>query len=214
MHHKGCNTNYYPNYYVRARSQVRTYYSGIPDAIQVAEHKYIDRQVLELFNSLTLFAWTSATNAAHVYHHSLSQLSEPRQSLAQYQLRTEHVWDGFVILSLLKDSMSRKFVSEPRSSASPNESCQIGNGRLWGMGMGNGNLGCTDFLCSPGPSPHFQRRSCPVLGPQSSKNFLEDRDRTGPCNTNFNSAKSVPISMLRTRSGSRPGRPRRNLKAT
>lgn len=112
MHHKGCNTNYYPNYYVRARSQVRTYYSGIPDAIQVAEHKYIDRQVLELFNSLTLFAWTSATNAAHVYHHSLSQLSEPRQSLAQYQLRTEHVWDGFVILSLLKDSMSRKFVLE------------------------------------------------------------------------------------------------------
>ncbi|KAI1782053.1 hypothetical protein LXA43DRAFT_1151824 [Ganoderma leucocontextum] len=93
-------------------SEVRTYYAGIPDAIQVAEHTYIERRVLELFNSLTLFAWTSATNAAHIYHHSLSRLPDSRRHIAAYQLRTEQVWDGYVALALLKDAAAREYVLE------------------------------------------------------------------------------------------------------
>ncbi|KAI0358771.1 hypothetical protein OH77DRAFT_1449458 [Trametes cingulata] len=105
-----CHSNYHHNFVVRRN--VRTYYAGLPDTIQVSEHHFVERRVLDLFTSLSLFSWTSATNAAHIYHHSLSQLDEPLRSAARYHLRTEQVWDGFVVLALLKDARDRHYVLE------------------------------------------------------------------------------------------------------
>lgn len=83
------------------------YYSGIPNAIQVAEHTFVDLRVLNLFNAQCVFAWTSATNASHIYHEALSGLTLDDRSTARFHLRTEHVWDGFVIVALLKDAGER-----------------------------------------------------------------------------------------------------------
>ena len=103
-----CNTNYHHEYAVHAGE--RYYYQGLPDAVQVAEHTFIEHRVLQHFLTLTLLSWTSATNAAHIYHQSLAQLSPEQQGNPSYQLRTEHVWNGFVINALLKDAARRQYV--------------------------------------------------------------------------------------------------------
>ncbi|KAI0372138.1 hypothetical protein BV20DRAFT_1050911 [Pilatotrama ljubarskyi] len=107
---RSCHSNFHHNYVVRKGK--RTYYTGIPDVIQVSEHKFVERRVLELFSALSLFSWTSATNAASIYHHALSQLDVARHDNPHYRLRTEHIWDGFVIHALLKDARDRDYVLE------------------------------------------------------------------------------------------------------
>lgn len=55
----GCNTTYRPNYYVQQASlpgAVRHYYGGIPAAIEVAEHAYIDRDLMKLIRAQMTFA--------------------------------------------------------------------------------------------------------------------------------------------------------------
>lgn len=98
----GCRTVYYPNYVVHG--DVRQYYAGIPEFIQVSGHKYIARDVLEHFTTLSVLSWTSATNAAHIYHESMSQLVGDARTDPQYRLRPAHTWDGFVLLALLRDT--------------------------------------------------------------------------------------------------------------
>lgn len=103
----GCQTTYHPNYAIH--KDERAYFPGIPEHIQVAEHVYVETRVLKLFTALALLSWTSSTNAAHVYHLALSQLDSNRDSVALFQLRPEHLWDGFVILALLKDASERNY---------------------------------------------------------------------------------------------------------
>ncbi|KAF7331311.1 hypothetical protein MKEN_00008300 [Mycena kentingensis (nom. inval.)] len=103
---EGCKTRYYPNYSVS--NGTRTYYPGLPCAIQVGGHQYVERDVLNLFINLMLISWTSATNGARIYDAALSKPEEiprdqPRWANVSFKLRTEHVWDGFAILSLLED---------------------------------------------------------------------------------------------------------------
>ncbi|KAJ7715127.1 hypothetical protein B0H16DRAFT_1435194 [Mycena metata] len=105
----GCRARYYPNYVVREGT--RTYYEETPDAIQVAEHQYVERAVLSLFTNLMLISWTSATNGARVYNDSLSQPDKipdhPDWMDTTFKLRPENVWDGFILLSLLEDHEAR-----------------------------------------------------------------------------------------------------------
>jgi hypothetical protein len=62
-----------------------------------------------------LISWTSATNAARVYDTCLSKPENrpvhkdwpPERS---FKMRPEHVWDGFLLLSLLEDYDERKQV--------------------------------------------------------------------------------------------------------
>ncbi|KAJ6525243.1 hypothetical protein DFH09DRAFT_936833 [Mycena vulgaris] len=104
-----CHARYYPNYVVR--DGVRIYYDQIPDAIQVGEHQYVERAVLNLFINLMLISWTSTTNSARVYDSSLSQPENfpehPDWMGTSFKLRPEHVWDGFIILTLLEDYAGR-----------------------------------------------------------------------------------------------------------
>jgi hypothetical protein len=106
---EGCKARYYPNYVVR--DGVRNYYDNIPDAIQVGEHQYVERSVLNLFIHLMLISWTSATNGARIYDASLSRPEDfpdhPDWMDTSLKLRHEHVWDGFTILSLLEDHEAR-----------------------------------------------------------------------------------------------------------
>ncbi|KAI0669972.1 hypothetical protein C8Q78DRAFT_976510 [Trametes maxima] len=103
-----CQTNYHHDYSVHRG--VRSYYEGLPSAVQVAEHIYVERDVLEFFLTLTVLSWTSATNAAQIYHEAFSRLEPGDRDNPRYRLRTEHVWDGFIINSLLKDACDRHYV--------------------------------------------------------------------------------------------------------
>lgn len=105
-----CGSNYHPNYVVR--DDVRQYYAGVPAFIQVSGHKYIEQAVLAHFTTLSVLSWTSSTNAAHIYHESLSKLTDDQKENPKLRLRTEHTSDGFDILALLRDARDHGTVLE------------------------------------------------------------------------------------------------------
>lgn len=105
---KGCNVNYHRNFYVHQGR--RTYYgTGIPDIIQVGEHQFVERKVIELWITLMVVSWTSATNCARFYNMALSDNHKPPPGWKfEFALESDHVWNGFMILSLLEDLSPRK----------------------------------------------------------------------------------------------------------
>ena len=49
-----CNTNYHHNFSVK--DGLHTYYDGIPGTIQVGEHQFVERRVIELWISMMLLS--------------------------------------------------------------------------------------------------------------------------------------------------------------
>ncbi|KAG2038582.1 hypothetical protein BDR03DRAFT_861708 [Suillus americanus] len=67
---EACKTDYFHNYSM-TKPRDCTYYTTVPANIQVAEHMYIERQVIELFITSMEVSWTSATNCARLYNIAL-----------------------------------------------------------------------------------------------------------------------------------------------
>jgi len=53
--HIDCKTNYHNNFSVC--NGIRTYYPGVPDLIQVGEHQFVEKQLVNLWVDLMLTAW-------------------------------------------------------------------------------------------------------------------------------------------------------------
>ncbi|KAG1810711.1 hypothetical protein EV424DRAFT_1542829 [Suillus variegatus] len=97
-----CGIDYHHNYSVFKGE--RTYYEHQPDSVQAADHVFIEKSVIELFRTAMDFSWTSATNCAKLYNLCLSHGKQtPADFKVKFELSVEHVWDGYVITSLLKD---------------------------------------------------------------------------------------------------------------
>ncbi|KAF8967557.1 hypothetical protein BDZ97DRAFT_1980385 [Flammula alnicola] len=96
-----CKTTFHNNYSVYNR--IRTYYPGVPDAIEVGKHQFVARDVLNMFLNLMLISWTSATNCAEVYNRSLSKSeNQPKEWSFSFDLRSEHIWNGISHLAILE----------------------------------------------------------------------------------------------------------------
>ncbi|KAG1850679.1 hypothetical protein F4604DRAFT_1661024 [Suillus subluteus] len=104
-----CHTNYHNNYSVK--DGIRTYYGGMPAYIQVAEHQFVQRELIMHWTDLMQIA-VSATNCAHLYN-----IAQPRcdvhdnDDVIPWQfnssLTTAKVWDSFTLLALLDDHDQR-----------------------------------------------------------------------------------------------------------
>jgi CxC5 like cysteine cluster associated with KDZ transposases len=87
----------------------RTYYDNIPDILQVGEHQFVERRVIHLWRTDMNLAWKSATNCARSYHTALLNHKEPPINWKfGFTLKTDHVYDGFVLLALLEDHRARQ----------------------------------------------------------------------------------------------------------
>lgn len=108
-----CKINYHHNFYVQ--SGIRNYYSGIPDILQVAEHQFVERKLVNLWITLMVVSWTSATNCARFYNVALrGDHRAPPDWQFGSTLNSEHVYNGFIILSLLEDrSLRQESLSMP-----------------------------------------------------------------------------------------------------
>ncbi|GJE99712.1 hypothetical protein PsYK624_159830 [Phanerochaete sordida] len=101
-----CNTNYHHNYSVKA--QYRTYYDGPSqlNILQVGEHQFVERRLINMWISLMVNQWTSATGCAVVYNQVLAKHPNAVPFPSQWQvaplLRPEQVWDSFTLVSLLE----------------------------------------------------------------------------------------------------------------
>ncbi|KAJ7226864.1 hypothetical protein GGX14DRAFT_627313 [Mycena pura] len=98
-----CRTNYHNNFSVHAG--MRTYYPGVPDLIQVGEHQFAELKLVNMWISSMLLGWFSATNCAKLYDLALSDRAKLETGGWQFGLKLtpNHIWDGFVIKSLLDD---------------------------------------------------------------------------------------------------------------
>ncbi|EPQ54160.1 hypothetical protein GLOTRDRAFT_44279 [Gloeophyllum trabeum ATCC 11539] len=116
-----CNTRYYPNFYVHDKATTRTYYRGIPDVIQSAQHAFFSRDLCELFATLNVVSWTSATNCARIHNLMLSPMSYsllmPEDWPVKLPLDVDKVWDAFFLYSLLLDHDERHTCLELRHDA-------------------------------------------------------------------------------------------------
>ncbi|KIK35164.1 hypothetical protein CY34DRAFT_96614, partial [Suillus luteus UH-Slu-Lm8-n1] len=108
-----CNTNYQASYSVNGA--VQTYYRGMPQYIQVANHQFIELQLamhwMDLMQIAYVFSLTShTTNCANLY-----AIAQTRYDLGDSDdhwqfgntLMTEQVWDCFTLLALLDDHQQR-----------------------------------------------------------------------------------------------------------
>ncbi|KAF9044902.1 hypothetical protein BJ165DRAFT_1347250 [Panaeolus papilionaceus] len=96
-----CKTTYHNNYSVKHR--IRTYYGGVPDAIEVGKHQFIAKNVANMFISLMLISWTSATNNAEVYNTTISKPeNQPEEWGFTFDLRSEHIWNAIAYLAILE----------------------------------------------------------------------------------------------------------------
>jgi hypothetical protein len=50
-----CQTNYHHNFQVQ--DGIRTYYNGIPVNIQIGEHQFAEKRLIQLWISLMLVSW-------------------------------------------------------------------------------------------------------------------------------------------------------------
>ncbi|KIO26173.1 hypothetical protein M407DRAFT_74824 [Tulasnella calospora MUT 4182] len=110
---RNCHTVYYHNY--STHKGQRRYYGGIPEYIQVANHVFLERDLIERFALSMTLAWTSTRNCAAMYNASPEmQDSEYRNWPFKFLLRREHVSDGFMLLSLLEDRVENSSIGDLR----------------------------------------------------------------------------------------------------
>jgi len=88
---------------------IRHYYSGIPDILQVAEHQFVEKKLVNLWIMLMVVSWTSATNCARFYNAALhgNHCAPPDWQFGS-TLNSGHVYNSFIILSLLEDHFLRQ----------------------------------------------------------------------------------------------------------
>ncbi|KAF8231039.1 hypothetical protein L208DRAFT_1279247, partial [Tricholoma matsutake] len=97
-----CKTSYHHNYYIK--QDFWYYCTQQPAIIEVSEHQFVDRKVIDLWIDVMVISHTSATNCSCLYHHSFSRHSLPPPDWpVGFMLTMEHIWDAFIIACLLND---------------------------------------------------------------------------------------------------------------
>jgi hypothetical protein len=155
-----CKTNYHHNF--RVFEGQRTYYTIVttvlPDIIQVGEHQFVETKVINLWINMMLLSWTSATNCARLYNLAIGQHPLPVQNTPipwQFSLAvtSDQVYDGFTILSLLKDcQLRRQILTVPHGGPAKERfkvAVQARNNRMWLYGqpeLRHHCLTCTRFF--------------------------------------------------------------------
>jgi len=126
-----CNINYHHNYQVLGGQ--RFYYDSLPDIIQVGEHQFAERKLINLWISMMLLSWTSATNCARIYNMSMTDDTVPNWQF-NLSVTSDQVYDGFTILSLLEDCLTQqKTLVVPHGGESRDrftEAVRVRNNRL------------------------------------------------------------------------------------
>ena len=101
----GCKVNYHHNFRVHEGQQI--YYDKIPDLVQIGEHQFAERKLINLWIMMMLLLWTSATNCAQVYNMGFTSNDLPDWQF-KLQVTSDQVYDAFTILSLLKDCQTQR----------------------------------------------------------------------------------------------------------
>ena len=100
-----CKINYHSNFWVKDGE--RTYYQENPDVLQVGEHQFFEIRVINMWTSMMLLAWSSATNCARIYNTAFTATNCPEWQF-KLAVTSRQVYDAFELLSLLEDCKIRQ----------------------------------------------------------------------------------------------------------
>ncbi|KAJ7092220.1 hypothetical protein C8R44DRAFT_750333 [Mycena epipterygia] len=108
---RSCNRWYYHNYYVHKQTSLRTYYGGVPDVVQVAQHFFIESALLELFaNNMVLTTKHFTRNDWKVT--SSIRKEDPVNGFFLYSLLLEEAEQGGILI-LPHDEASQSYRLQP-----------------------------------------------------------------------------------------------------
>ncbi|KAK1233689.1 hypothetical protein PQX77_002846 [Marasmius sp. AFHP31] len=153
---RNCHTRYHHNYYLHSNATIRTYYKDTPSIIQTSQHYYVSQDLLQLFRTIMVTAWTSFTNCARIYNEGLAQNIPDLASLLPLdwpistKITLEIVSDGFYLYSLILDHAERSVLlrldNTGQHQSRLNKALQERNLRMAGPGQEGWNHAC-DGCC-------------------------------------------------------------------
>ncbi|KAF8894187.1 hypothetical protein CPB84DRAFT_1816137 [Gymnopilus junonius] len=103
---KGCKVNYHHNFRVHDGQQI--YYDKIPDILQIGEHQFAERKLVNMWIIMMLLSWTSAMNCAQIYNMAHISNSPPLDWQFNLQATSDQIYDAFTILLLLEDCQAHE----------------------------------------------------------------------------------------------------------
>lgn len=130
-----CKTTYHTNYKVVGDRRIYyDYTTSLPDVVQIADHYFVDYQVAKLWKAMMHTSWyvaiyfvssnvpsdrsitsTSATSCAHIYNLALANAEStnfPNTKWFTKDVTMDHVWNAFIITSLLEDCRQQRCILE------------------------------------------------------------------------------------------------------
>ncbi|KAK0449351.1 hypothetical protein EV421DRAFT_1889154 [Armillaria borealis] len=98
----GCKQIYHHNYYIK--NGMRFYYNIVPDIIQIGDHQFVEKRLVESWRLSMNLAWVFASNLANIYTQMHCQnLELPSDWTIGAILSHQHVYTGIICLSLWED---------------------------------------------------------------------------------------------------------------
>ncbi|KAG2016509.1 hypothetical protein CC2G_009673 [Coprinopsis cinerea AmutBmut pab1-1] len=98
-----CKTTYFHDYSVQ--NQERRYYDQLPNALQVADHHFVEYRLVQMWKANMNLAWMSASNCAATYKQMFTNeitSNFPKEWGFEVSLSGRHVYDAFTLSSLLE----------------------------------------------------------------------------------------------------------------
>jgi hypothetical protein len=105
-----CNTDYHLDFFVK--NDRRFYYDShdLPDILQVADHQFIERGLIDMWRTSTNVAWVSFANCAAIYlntHKATTMNKIPESWKFKGKLDGKNVAHAFILIALLEDHKRR-----------------------------------------------------------------------------------------------------------
>ncbi|KAF6742320.1 hypothetical protein DFP72DRAFT_994429 [Ephemerocybe angulata] len=142
-----CKTTYYIDY--QECGGKRRYYDTIPDVLQIADHHYAERKLLEFWRQGKATAWLSSSNCAAIYCNlwQTDTLKMPPEWPVKPKLEGQHVTWGFVLISLLFDCARNHVALQVSHTGSQKDRFRQAmiahNDRIWVYGQAASLHKCT-----------------------------------------------------------------------
>ncbi|PBK95017.1 hypothetical protein ARMGADRAFT_1045269 [Armillaria gallica] len=127
----GCKQIYHHNYYVK--NSMRFYYDIIPDIIQIGDHQFVEKRLVESWRLSMNLAWVSASNLANIYTQThCRNLELPSDWTIGAILSHQHVYTGIICLSLWEDNDGRRSILSVPHTAGKTMTAVIMDGNCLG----------------------------------------------------------------------------------
>ncbi|KAG1772089.1 hypothetical protein EDD22DRAFT_768787 [Suillus occidentalis] len=111
---ESCKTTYHTNYKVVGDRRIYyDYTASLPGVVQIADHYFVDYQVAKLWKAMMHTSCTSATSCAHIYNLALAKAEStnfPNTKWFTKDVTMDHVWNAFIITSLLEDCRQHRCI--------------------------------------------------------------------------------------------------------